>query len=210
MEFTKQENEIGKKWESFNEPLVSIVCVSYNHEKYIEDAIKSFLFQVTSFPFEIVFYDDASTDKTQKIIKGKSFPPPNIIKLLLQKENHWLGKGINGTYTIAFPAGLIDENEDVNICLSRELKEETGFDIIKINEISPPNYSAESITDESVLIAFVDVEGEISNKFQEEHEEIEVFLCDIDMAKEMLWTHKNFSTKAWTLLYHYCKIGRIE
>ena len=50
-----------------NNVLVSIVCAAYNHEKYISDAIDSFLMQKTNFKYEILINDDASTDKTVEI-----------------------------------------------------------------------------------------------------------------------------------------------
>ena len=52
-----------------NEIMVSICCLTYNHEKYIRDALDSFLMQKTDFEFEILIHDDASTDTTQDIIK---------------------------------------------------------------------------------------------------------------------------------------------
>lgn len=52
-----------------NEPLVSICCITYNHEPYIRDAIEGFLMQKTNFPFEILIHDDASTDGTADIIR---------------------------------------------------------------------------------------------------------------------------------------------
>ena len=52
-----------------NDILVSISCVTYNHEKYIAQAIESFINQKTTFPIEIIIHDDASTDNTAKIIK---------------------------------------------------------------------------------------------------------------------------------------------
>lgn len=52
-----------------NDILVSIRCITYNHEKYIADAIEGFLMQKTNFKFEILINDDASTDKTADIIR---------------------------------------------------------------------------------------------------------------------------------------------
>ena len=44
-------------------------CVTYNHSKYIEDALNGFCTQETMFPVVYVIIDDASTDGTQKVIK---------------------------------------------------------------------------------------------------------------------------------------------
>ena len=52
--------------------LVSIHCVTYNHEKYIADAIDSFLEQQTNFKYEILIHDDASTDRTPTITSARS------------------------------------------------------------------------------------------------------------------------------------------
>jgi glycosyltransferase involved in cell wall biosynthesis len=49
-------------------PLVSICCITYNHENYIRDAIEDILLQ-TTFPIEIIIHDDASTDNTASIVK---------------------------------------------------------------------------------------------------------------------------------------------
>lgn len=47
---------------------VSVLMISYNHEKYIREAMQSILMQQTDFPFEIVICDDSSTDRTDEII----------------------------------------------------------------------------------------------------------------------------------------------
>ena len=49
----KTEQEIMKKWAVKDKPIVSICCITYNHEKYISEALDSFLMQETSFKFEI-------------------------------------------------------------------------------------------------------------------------------------------------------------
>ena len=98
-----EETIIGN-WEKATPPLVSIIIISYNHERYIESAINGALAQITDFPIEIIIYDDASLDGTQEIIKKYARKYPNIIVPLLQKENLWLEKGVNGTMTIAWPS----------------------------------------------------------------------------------------------------------
>jgi glycosyltransferase involved in cell wall biosynthesis len=71
------------------EPLVSICCITYNHEKYIADALDSFLMQQVSFSYEIIVHDDASTDKTAKIIREYEKNYPSIIKPIYQTENQY-------------------------------------------------------------------------------------------------------------------------
>ena len=50
--------------------LVSVSCITYNHEKYIAEALDSFLRQDTDFEYEILIHDDASTDGTRGIIEA--------------------------------------------------------------------------------------------------------------------------------------------
>lgn len=78
------------------EPLVSICCITYNHEKYIRDAIESFLMQQTDFPFEIIIHDDASTDRTAEIIREYEKKYPELIKPIYQTENQY-SKGVKVT-----------------------------------------------------------------------------------------------------------------
>ena len=49
--------------------MLSIVCTTYNHEKYIRETLDGFVIQKTSFPFEIIVHDDASSDRTPNIVK---------------------------------------------------------------------------------------------------------------------------------------------
>lgn len=72
-----------------NDILLSICCVSYNHEKYLEQCLNSFCNQKTEFKFEVLIHDDASTDNTQEIIKKFEKKYPNIIKPILQTENQF-------------------------------------------------------------------------------------------------------------------------
>ncbi len=64
-------------------PTVSVILSSYNHAAYIAAAIQSVLDQ-TFTDFELLIYDDGSTDKTHDVIK--SFDDPRI-KTFLYTEN---------------------------------------------------------------------------------------------------------------------------
>ena len=85
----RSENEITKNWKTLDPPLVSVVCITYNHEPYIRDAIEGFLIQETDFPFEIIIHDDASTDRTAEIVKEFESRYPTLIKGIYQTENQY-------------------------------------------------------------------------------------------------------------------------
>ena len=82
--------------------MVSICCLVYNHEKYIRDALDSFLNQKTDFKYEILIHDDASTDNTAEIIKEYEKKYPDIIKPIYQKENQH-SKGVKISASIQYP-----------------------------------------------------------------------------------------------------------
>ena len=78
--------------------MVLIRCFTYNHEAYIEDALKGFVMQKTNFPFVAVVVDDASTDGTADIIRKYEKEYPDIIKGIYLKENHYSQKKKKAPY----------------------------------------------------------------------------------------------------------------
>lgn len=98
----RTEADIMKKWGDYSTPLVTIRCMTYNHEKYIADALDGFLMQETDFPFEILVHDDASTDGTADIIREYERKYPHIMKPVYETENQYskhdgsLGRIVNG------------------------------------------------------------------------------------------------------------------
>lgn len=75
-------------------PVVSIVCMTFNHQDFIRKTLDGFVFQKTSFPIEIIVHDDASTDKTVEIVREFELNYPSVFKPIYQKENQYsLEKG---------------------------------------------------------------------------------------------------------------------
>jgi glycosyltransferase involved in cell wall biosynthesis len=60
--------------------------ITYNHEQFIEQAIKGVVNQKTTYPFELIIGEDASTDNTRAICKQWAEKFPTIIKLLPGKK----------------------------------------------------------------------------------------------------------------------------
>lgn len=66
---------------------VSIQCLVYNHEPFLRDCLEGFVIQKTTFKFEAIVHDDASTDGSAAIIREYAEKYPDIIKPIYQKEN---------------------------------------------------------------------------------------------------------------------------
>ena len=60
--------------------LVSIFCITYNHEKYIEQMLESVVGQKTNFNYEVLVHDDASVDNTKAIIEKYANIHERILK----------------------------------------------------------------------------------------------------------------------------------
>jgi len=84
--------------------LVSIYCITYNHERFIAQAIESFLMQQTNFDFEIVIGEDCSTDNTASIVKEYAQKYPNIIKARCNEVN--IGMHANSLKTLQECSGV--------------------------------------------------------------------------------------------------------
>lgn len=75
-----------------NKPLVSVVMITYGHEKYIQKAIESILVQQCNFEIELIISNDCSPDNTNKVVEGiiKNHSKSNFIKY----HNHTKNLGI--------------------------------------------------------------------------------------------------------------------
>jgi hypothetical protein len=88
-----REDELLQRWGGETTPVVSILCPTYNHERYIDSAIRGFLSQDCPLPFEILIHDDASSDRTQQVIRRWQAQYPRIIRATLQTQNQ-LSRGV--------------------------------------------------------------------------------------------------------------------
>jgi glycosyltransferase involved in cell wall biosynthesis len=68
-------------------PLLSVCVITYNHVKFIQQAIDSVLMQKVNFVYELIIADDCSTDGTREILNIYKNKFPAIIKLILQEKN---------------------------------------------------------------------------------------------------------------------------
>ena len=81
------------------------------------------------------------------------------------------------SWCIAFPAGLVDADEDLAACALRELEEETGYAAVEGASVRPlpqAGYSSTGMSDETVQVVFVEAE-KARDAHTEPNEFIEVF-----------------------------------
>ena len=86
-----------------------------------------------------------------------------------------------GGYVYELPAGLVDPGENYHTAAIRELKEETGLKLepIVVDDIyQKPYYTSVGMTDACCGTVYGYASGEISKKYMEDSEEIEVILAD--------------------------------
>ncbi|WP_027377056.1 glycosyltransferase [Kaistella palustris] len=73
-------------------PLLSVIIITYNQEKYIRQTVESILAQSCDFDFEIIIGDDCSTDRTRTIIRKLQKKHSKTVRLLLQEKNQGITK----------------------------------------------------------------------------------------------------------------------
>ena len=83
--------------------MLSVIMTTYNHERYIAQAIESVLRQQTDFRIEIVIGEDCSTDRTRAIAEDYATQYPDAIRIITSAEN--VGWRKNYCRTIAAARG---------------------------------------------------------------------------------------------------------
>ncbi len=66
---------------------LSVIFITYNHEKYVEKALRSVCEQETDFAYEVVVGEDCSTDSTREILKRVASEYPDKVRLLFRDKN---------------------------------------------------------------------------------------------------------------------------
>ena len=81
---------------------VSVICLTYNHQKYIRQCLESLVNQETDFNYEIIVHDDASTDNTADIVREFEKQYPEKMITIYQTENQY-SKNVKITRNYIFP-----------------------------------------------------------------------------------------------------------
>jgi predicted O-linked N-acetylglucosamine transferase (SPINDLY family)/glycosyltransferase involved in cell wall biosynthesis len=106
---------------------VSVLMITYNHERFIAQAIDSILMQEVDFDYEIVIGEDCSTDNTRQIVIDYQRKHPDKIRLLLPEQNIGMHQNSIDTYNACqgqYIAPLEGDDYWVSPC---KLKKQVSF-----------------------------------------------------------------------------------
>lgn len=115
------------------------------------------------------------SNKTQKLLFIEQFRVP------VQKR------------VLEFPAGLVDHGETLEQAALRELKEETGYEKVKINYISALSPKSAGLTNEraSLIYSSIDDEKVVGKSAMEESEDISYHWMDPTEFKTYITKNKD-------------------
>lgn len=68
-------------------PVVNVLMPTYNHERFVAQAIESVLAQKTDFTYKLIVGDDCSTDRTQSIVRSYAEKYPDKVEFLFAPKN---------------------------------------------------------------------------------------------------------------------------
>ena len=153
---------------------VSVCCITYNHEKFIADAIEGFLMQQTKFPVEMVIGEDGSSDKTKEICEAYQRKYPDKIRLLPTEGNLGMMRNFRrtlaactGKYTaicegddywtdpqkLQIQVDFLENNPDYAICFHRvyELEKKDKRISTLYGSVKEETYSINDLANENIM-----------------------------------------------------------
>lgn len=155
--------------------------------------------------YELTYINKSGKEKKYEIVSRKELlsvedigRQPSGVSIIATCEGkmlllHEFRMGVNKTiYNLC--AGMIEENESIEECITRELYEETGLKVKQIKAILPPSYAAVAISDTKTYIAFVEAEGDMEDNTSD-NEEIKADFYSKEEVEKLLETEE-FSSRA--------------
>jgi len=117
---------------------VNIYCITYNHSKYIRQTLDGFFMQKTTFSWNIILFDDASTDGNQEIIQEYIDKYPEKFIAILSKENYYSQGKSKLQVTLPFFTGKYIASCEGDDYWTDPYKLQKQYDLMEQN----PQYSA--------------------------------------------------------------------
>lgn len=107
------------------QPLVSVICLCFNHQKYVERAVTSVLDQ-TYENIELILVDDASTDRSVEVIKKLS--ERWTLRAIMNPSNLGNCRSFNAAFKVSKGKYIIDLAAD-DVLFPERIK--TGVEVLE-------------------------------------------------------------------------------
>lgn len=162
--------------------------------------------------YELTYRNKTGKEKKYEIVSRRELgdvadvgsAPSGVSIIATQNEKllllHEFRMGVNRTiYNLC--AGMIEPGETIEECIQRELYEETGLTLKRIQRILPPSYAAVAISDMTTYIAFAEVEGEVEDH-SSDNEQITAAFYTREQVSELL-EQESFSSRAQLAAFYF-------
>ncbi len=162
--------------------------------------------------YHLLYENKAGREKTYEMVSRHEIAGPDDLgnvtsgismvvyfedKLLLLRE---FRMAVN-RYVYNLCAGMLEEGESAEDCIRRELYEETGLSVKRIEKILPPCFSAVAVSDIKTQIAFVEAEGTFADHSSENEQIFARFYTRTEVEK--LLATEDFSARAQLAAYEF-------
>lgn len=199
---------------------VSVLMTSYNHQEFIEEALDSVVCQKTSFPFEVLVYDDKSTDRSRDIILRYKEKYPEMIKTIFPDENQFSkGKSSMCDFLIPAASGKYIAELECDDCWTDELKLQKQFNYMEAHhEVSLCAHSVELFNNQKKRVVGISnpykVPTEISTSQIVERGGAILGTCSYfcrtdDMRKYVAWRPKDCPVGDWPMMIYLSLKGKV-
>ena len=168
----------------------------YDVEYETEDG-KEKIYEMISRNNDINDYEALHGDSPDAVVLIMTTPDGS--RILINKEFRMAA----GMWVYNFPAGLIDEGETPEEAAARELREETGLKLQRVDDIIGLSYSAIGFSNEMNVCVVGCCEGNIQ-KSDSSFEEIEAAWYTREEVRELL-KKERFAARTQAYLYLWCR-----
>ena len=146
-------------------PLVSIICLAFNHEKFVVETLNSVVEQNYQ-PIELIIVDDCSTDNTKLVINNWLLSHPEI-QFIVNEVNRGNTKSFNNALKFAKGEYIIDLAADDLIVPNGIELQINAFQNSKYQNLGVVYGNAEIINEDGSFNSYyfpVDADGKVISK----------------------------------------------
>ncbi|HEX8015876.1 MAG TPA: glycosyltransferase [Flavobacterium sp.] len=135
-----------------NNPLVTVICLCYNHEAYVTESLDSVINQ-SYLPIQLIIVDDFSTDNSKIVIENWLHKKPEI-HFISNKTNLGNTKSFNKALILAKGEYIIDLAADDLLLPNCIITQVNAFKNSNLKNLGVVYGNAELISEKGLLVSY--------------------------------------------------------